>query len=251
MISTRPRSLGDADVLQERLAMRRAVRTIAPLTEWVDLLIARRESAGLGAEIPAIDPADAGISARVLLLMEAPGPMTNARNARPGSGFISSDNDDPTAESLWIARRAAGLIDNALLWNVVPWYLGPASKKPTVQDLREGAQPVRELIAMLPELHTVVTLGLFARRGWARFGRPEIGIGVRTIDTWHPSAQSMIQPGKRDHLISALTRANRDWRHDGAEDHEILVDRDRAGNAVAHWYVNADGDRVEVHPRWW
>lgn len=183
--------------------------------------------------------------------MEAPGPMTNARNTRPGSGFISSDNDDPTAESLWLARQAAGLVDNALLWNVVPWYLGPASKKPTVQDLRDGAEPVRELIAMLPELHTVVTLGLFARRGWARFGRPNIGIGVRTIDTWHPSAQSMIQPGKRDHLIFALTRASRDWRRDGAEDREIMVDRDRAGNAVAHWYVNVDGDRVEIHPRWW
>lgn len=228
--------------------MKRAVPTIVPLTKWVEHLIARRERAGLGAEIPAIDPADAGTEARVLLLMEAPGPMANARNARPGSGFISSDT---TAESLWLARRAAGLVDNALLWNVVPWYLGPANKKPKVQDLREGAEPVRELIAMVPELHTVVTLGLFARRGWARFGRPNIGISVRTIDTWHPSAQSMIQPGKRDHLISALTRASRDWRSDGAEDREIMVDRDRAGNPVAHWYVNADRDRVEVHPRWW
>src|SRR5690606_27244368 len=146
---------------------------------------------------PAVDPADAGTQAQVLLLMEAPGPMTNARNARPGSGFISSDNDDATAKTLWLARKASGLVDNVLLWNVVPWYLGPASKKPKVQDHHDGSASLRELVAMLPDLHTVVTLGLFARRGWARFGRPDIGISVRTIDTWHPSAQSMIQPGKR------------------------------------------------------
>lgn len=231
--------------------MRRSVSTAAPLTAWVERLTSTRADSGLKAEIPAIDPADAGVDARVLLLMEAPGPMTNAFSGRPGSGFISSDNDDATAENLWHARRAAGLVDGTLLWNVVPWYLGPANKKPTVADLREGAGPVRELIAMLPNLHTVVTLGVFARKGWTRFGRPGIGIGVRTITTWHPSRQSMIQPGNREHLIAALSRANRDWRGDGAEDREVFVERDRAGNSVAHWYSDADGDRIDIHPRWW
>ncbi|WP_349361562.1 uracil-DNA glycosylase [Cryobacterium sp. PH31-O1] len=250
-MSTAPRSLGIDSVLDERLRMRHTVPTAGPLTVWVTQLIAVRVSAGLSAEIPTFDPADAGIDATVLLLMEAPGPMTNALNARPGSGFISSDNNDATAENLWHARHAAGLVDGALLWNVVPWYLGPAKVKPRLADLQAGAVPLRELIAMLPELHTVVTLGNFARRGWQRFGRPSLGVGLRTIETWHPSNQAMIQPGKRQHLVEALTRSTRDWRREEAGDRPVVIDHDRAGNAVAQWYANEEGDRVDLHPRWW
>lgn len=251
VISTAPRSLGIANVLQERLAMCHTSPTAEPLTEWVEKLITSRSNASLNAEIPTFDPAEAGTEAQVLLLMEAPGPMTNAQNNRPGSGFISSDNNDATAENLWRARQNAGLIDGTLLWNAVPWYLGPANKKPTIADLRDGANPVRELVSMLPKLHTVVTLGVFPTKGWTRFGRPNLGAALRTIETWHPSQLAMNQPGKRDHLVAALARANRDWRRDGAGDREIIVDRDRSGNTTAHWYSNEDGDRVDIHPRWW
>lgn len=177
--------------------------------------------------------------------------MTNAQNARAGSGFISSDNNDATAENLWRARRDTGLIEHELLWNIVPWYLGPASKKPKVADLREGAVYLRELISLLPELHTVVTLGQFPRRGWSRFGRPGLGIGIRTIESWHPSPLAMNQPGKRAELHAALARSTRDWRRDDAEDRGIVVDRDRSGRAVAQWYFDVDGDRIDIHPRWW
>lgn len=231
--------------------MRSIKAAAAPLSRWVEELIDARSRAGLLADIPTIDPADAGIEARVLLLMEAPGPMTNAANAKPGSGFISSDNNDPTAENLWRARRSAGLIDGTLLWNVVPWYLGPANKKPTMVDLRDGASPLRGLIALLPELHTVVTLGVVPRKGWSRFGRPNLGVGVRTIETWHPSQLAMNQAGKRAHLDAALARAVRDWRRDGADDRQIFVDRDRTGESTAHWYMNGQSDRIDIHPRWW
>lgn len=231
--------------------MRYSSPSATSLTTWVDQLIASRAGAGLNAEIPMVDPADGGTRSRVLLLMEAPGPMTNDLNAKPGSGFISSDNNDGTAENLWRARQTANLLDNTLLWNAVPWYLGPASKKPKIADLRDGAAPLRELIRLLPELHTVVTLGIFARKGWARFGRPNLGLGLRTIETWHPSPLAMNQVGKRDHLVAALTRANRDWRGDDAADREIFVDCDRERNAIARWYTNSDEDRVDLHSRWW
>ena len=228
-----------------------SVASAEPLTRWVEELITARLDQGMLAEIPMIDPADAGTEARVLLLLEAPGPMTNSGNPRAGSGFISSDNNDSTAENLWLARQASGLVEDAVLWNIVPWYLGPASKTPKVPDLRQGAVHVRELIAMLPELHTVVTLGLFPRNGWARFGRPHLGAGVRTIESWHPSPLAMNQPGKREHLLMALTRAGRDWRHDNADANEIAIERDRSGEVVAHWYRDANGDRIDIHPRWW
>ncbi|WP_316309890.1 uracil-DNA glycosylase, partial [Clavibacter michiganensis] len=165
--------------------MARSVTTAVPLISWIDDLKASRSERQLPAEIPLIDPADSGTDARVLLLLEAPGPMTNAQNARAGSGFISSDNNDVTADNLWLARQSSGLVDGVLIWNIVPWYLGPASKKPKVGDLQEGANHLRELIAMLPQLHTVVPLGHFPRKGWSRFGRPGLGASVRTIESWH------------------------------------------------------------------
>lgn len=251
VISTAPRSLGQAAVLEERRGMAQSVASAAPLTAWVAELILRRSSQGLPSEIPMVDPADAGVDARVLLLLEAPGPMTNPKNLRAGSGFISSDNNDSTAENLWRARHFSGLVSGVLLWNIVPWYLGPASKKPTVADLRDGAVHLHELVSTLPGLHTVVTLGHFPRRGWSRFGRPGLGIGMRTIESWHPSPLAMNQPGKRDHLVASLARAARDWRLDELADQQVTVERDRSGEIVAKWYLNADGDRIDVHPRWW
>ena len=41
---------------------------------------------------------------RVLCVFEAPGPMTNAGNKRPGSGFISADNNDETMSLLLHSR---------------------------------------------------------------------------------------------------------------------------------------------------
>lgn len=65
---------------------------IAPLTEYVAKLRLR----GLG-EVPDFDPLDGGIEARILFLLEKPGPMTAEGGKRIGSGFISRNNDDSTA----------------------------------------------------------------------------------------------------------------------------------------------------------
>jgi hypothetical protein len=248
---TGPMTLADPVEVASRHKMLRVARHSAELADWVDAVAGRRHAAGLPAEMPYIDPTDAGIDARVLLVLEAPGPMTNAHNTKPGSGFISSDNADPTARNLWNARKDAGLVDGVLIWNAVPWYLGPTQRKPTAQERRAGSVILRDLIAHLPELHTVVPLGRHAQDAWRRHGRPRIGIGVRTIESWHSGNQAMNQPGLRAQLVEALTRAATDWRHTPAGEARISVDHDRAGAPVAHWYLNADGDRIEVHPRWW
>lgn len=97
---TGPRSLRDPAEISRRQLQLKTAPTAAPLTQWVDDLIAARIAQGLPAEVPYIDPLDAGTEARVLIILEAPGPKTNAFNTVPGSGFISSDNDDATAENL-------------------------------------------------------------------------------------------------------------------------------------------------------
>ncbi|MEV8249728.1 uracil-DNA glycosylase [Microbacterium sp. NPDC076768] len=194
---------------------------------------------------------DAGNDARVLLLLEAPRPLTNAPDIKPGSGFISSDNADPTARNLWNARKDAGLVDSVLIWNTVPWHLGQTQTKPTAQEHAADSLLLRDLIVQLPELHTVVPLGRHAQNAWRRHGRPGIGMSLRTIESWYPGNQVMNQQGMRAELVAALTRATNDWRQTPAGAAEITIDRDRSGTTVAHWYLDAHGDRIDIHPRWW
>lgn len=247
-----PRSLSDSAEVEERLTLLRSAPTAAPLTDWLDGIIATRLAAGQPAEMPYIDPLDAGTDARVLIILEAPGPMTNALNAVPGSGFISSDNDDATAENLWLARRESGLIEGVLIWNAVPWYLGPTKRKPRVAEKAVGGAVLRELVQMLPELHTAVPLGDHARATWRRFARPNLGTAMRTVESFHSGNQAMNQPGLRSHLHAALARAATDWRPNAVGNGPaITIDIDRTGATTNHWYVNPDGDRIDIHPRWW
>src|ERR1035438_5895674 len=88
-----PRSLRDACVRERRKAMLHLPH-IAPLAEYAERLRMR----GLG-EVPDFDPLDGGVEARVLFLFEKPGPMTAEAGKRFGSGFISRNNDDSTAEA--------------------------------------------------------------------------------------------------------------------------------------------------------
>lgn len=249
---TGPRSLRNAAEISRRRSLLNASPTAVPLTEWVNDLIAAQIAEGLPAEVPYVDPLDAGTEARVLIVLEAPGPMTNAFNALPGSGFISSDNDDATAENLWLARQKAGLTEGVLIWNAVPWYLGPTKRKPRVAEKAVGGRILRELVRMLPELHTVIPLGHHAKDTWRRFARPGLGTGMRTVESYHSGSQAMNQPGLRAHLEVSLARAAADWRpHTTAGGATINVDRDATGVATNHWYRDAQADRIDIHPRWW
>ena len=204
MITTAPRALRDPIAVAARVDLLAGDTPTAPLRDWsIDL--AQRRSA----IVPHFDPTDAGVDARVLMLLEAPGPMTNAGNVRPGSGFISVDNDDQTAENAWRARTAAGLTSGVVQWNIVPWYLGPASKKPSASELAQGAMELRGMLPLFPGLRAVVLSGRYAQLGWATHVEPFVGTDLAVINTWHPSAQSLNQPGKREQLGQALERAAR------------------------------------------
>lgn len=200
---TGPRALRNDAELQARRTLLATAPNAQALREWSAALVERRQ----GAVVPDFDPADAGVNARVMLLLEAPGPMTNAGNARPGSGFISVDNDDQTAENCWRTRDEVGLQEHTLHWNIVPWYLGPTTKKPNATELAQGAMELRRLLPLLPDLRVVVLAGRHAQVGWDRHVR---GLGfadMAVIPTWHPSPLSLNQPGHRDEFRRALSRA--------------------------------------------
>jgi len=198
-----PRGFRDPALVAERIEMLELEPRVQPLRAWAADLAARRDTV-----VPWFDPAEAGIDTRVLLVFEAPGPMTFEGHKRRGSGFISADNNDQTAENTWRSRAEAGLHEGALCWNIVPWYLGPASRKPTAVEVKDGANELLSLMRLLPCLDTVVLSGRYAQDGWRKhlahsLRRP----AVRVIETWHPSPLALNQPGKRDAYIAALREA--------------------------------------------
>lgn len=179
--------------------------SIRPLHDWSKRLAVKRD-----ALVPFFDPGDAGIGARVLFLLEAPGPMTNVGNRRPGSGFISVDNNDRTAENLWTHRKQAGLDESvALLWNIVPWYIGVEGKetrKPNRHELKDGAAGLRELLGMLPNLRVIITCGRFAQKGWKKH-LADLQERCTVIETWHPSPLALNRPSRHAEFQNALQRA--------------------------------------------
>lgn len=198
-----PQGFRDPAILAARYAMLETVPSVQPLRDWAAALVARR---GPETFLPHFDPAEAGVDARALIVAEAPGPMTATHGGRPGSGFVSVDNDDLSAANLWNLRAEAGLHDGVLLWNIVPWYLGPASVKPTARDLALGANALRELMDLMPGLRVVLHCGLMAQSGWDRRLRDYRANELVVVRSWHFSPQALAQPGKREHLLAALRR---------------------------------------------
>jgi len=134
---------------------------VRPLTAYVDQLRACSPD-----EFPDFDPLDGGVEARMLFLLEKPGPMTSAlRTGRAGSGFISRDNDDPTAEAIFDFMRKAGIPRReTVLWNLIAGWNG--TRKVTAREVREGALETLRLVRLLPRLRAVVLVGKRAERAY-------------------------------------------------------------------------------------
>ncbi|HEV8412067.1 MAG TPA: uracil-DNA glycosylase [Bryobacteraceae bacterium] len=160
IVDDAPRSMRHPAVREQRKA-KLTLPHMAKLTEYAARLRLRER-----VEVPDFDPHDGGIDARVLFLFEKPGPMTTDGSRfgnLSGSGFISRNNDDPTAEAILDFMQKAGIPRNlTVCWNVIPWWNG--TRKVTRSELEQGAACVKELISMLPKLSAVVMVGQKASR---------------------------------------------------------------------------------------
>lgn len=159
---------------------RRALMNEPHARPLVDLVSKLREE-GRG-YVPDFDPLDGGVDARILFLMEKPGPKTDPRNG--GSGFISRDNDDPTAAAvftfMWNAR-----VDrkDVVIWNVVPWWDETITIR--AAEWTHGLRHLEMLMEALPRLQAVVLVGKKAGRAAPLFQS-------RGLPVWHsahPSAR--------------------------------------------------------------
>ncbi len=147
----------------------------------------KRYAAGLrqrlDMEVPDFDPADGGVEARLLFLKEKPGPMTSAK--RPGvqgSGFVSRDNDDFTANSTLRIMEEIGLDrGKTIMWNVMPGWNGQI--KYSKSERLNGLAEVRNLLALLPKLEAVVLVGRQAQKAEPIIANSHLGI----FKSFHPS----------------------------------------------------------------
>jgi len=129
--------------------------------------------------VPDFDPCDGGIDADILFLFEKPGPKTSPPI---GSGFISRDNNDPTAEATKSFMEQAGIDrKRSVIWNVIPGW----NETVTIarDELREGRAKLDLLLPLLCKLRTVVLVGRKAHSAESMLALH----GLRIVRSYHPS----------------------------------------------------------------
>lgn len=147
---------------------------VAPLAAFAQALADRAPGTAVG--MP--DPCDGGCRARLLFLLEKPG-----AGAGMAAGFVSRDNPSGTSAAIRAFMSAADIPREAtLLWNAVPWWNG--TPRVSAREVSAGAAALEPLLALLPQLRAVVTVGRVAARSWELGGN-----GVPLFASAHPSGQ--------------------------------------------------------------
>ena len=116
-----------------------------------------RASIAAARVVPHFDPDDGGDRARVLLLLETPGPrMGEVR-------IVSRDNTTGTARNITRFSAAAGLgRAQTVIWNIVPWIIhqpGATNRAPTRAETTAGLALLPGLLDRLPALRVAVLAG--------------------------------------------------------------------------------------------
>ena len=157
-----------------------------------------------GQDVPDADPADGGIHARCLLLLETPGPAVMR------TGFVSCDNPAPTGGNLRRFLRDAGLPRDALLiWNAVPFVIhapGAKNRAPRAPEVRAGLALLPGLLALLPALRVCVLAGRAAAAATPvlRAERPDLPL----VEMPHPSPTFVCtSPEVPRRIVAALRNA--------------------------------------------
>ena len=156
--------------------------------------------------MPHVAPAHGGVDASVLSVLRDPGPMTQVGK---GSGFLSIENDDPTAEQQCVAFGRVGVhAADITPWNAYPWYI---NQQPNAAQLDAGVEPLVRLLGLLPRLKVVLLQGGDARDAWRRLTRrhPHIIVSRRfaVVETFHPGRQALWSP---DATVRQSRRDNRE-----------------------------------------
>lgn len=171
-----PRSLALREEIERRTLLLGEPHML-PLVAIVEAL--RLDGKGY---VPDFDPLDGGAEARILFLLEKPGPKTEQRKG--GSGFVSRDNNDATAEAIFRFMAIAGLRrEDTVIWNTVPWWDQTINIKSAAW--KEGLEHLHDLTRILPNLRSVVLVGAKAGRAGPFFEKKSYGVWYSA----HPSGR--------------------------------------------------------------
>ncbi|MBI4273501.1 MAG: uracil-DNA glycosylase [Rhizobiales bacterium] len=174
----RPRTLRDATEIKRRRKLL-AEPHMRGLREYVESLRSRE------IQVPDFDPMDAGIDAQALFLFEKPGPLAAA------SGFISRNNDDPTAEATFNFMVEAEIPRSKIaIWNVIPWWDGQIQLN--VEQRNRGIEKRFVLVSLLPRLTAIMFVGRNAARVLPLFANVKY-----CYESAHPSARVRARYPKR------------------------------------------------------
>jgi uracil-DNA glycosylase len=127
------------------------------------------------------------------------------------SGFISRNNPDESAKNFFLANQEAGIPrSRAVIWNIVPWYVGSGAKvRPVTKgDIREALPYLLELLALLPNLRAAVLVGQKALAG--RESVEQWQPKIKVFGSPHPSPMFVNRkPGNRVRLLAGLSEVAR------------------------------------------
>ncbi len=150
---------------------------------------------GAGRTVPWFDPEGGGEDAQLLFLMQDPSEVA------AGTGFVSTDNDDPSARNATLACESADLPGRLRVhWNVFPHWVNVVRQRQHVDPTRPpqsysqatdaAVHFLGELLGhLLPRLQVIVLLGRHAQNGWDLYRRgggqlpPGIGPPLRCPST--------------------------------------------------------------------
>jgi hypothetical protein len=162
---------------------------VRPINEFVDAL----RTTGNG-WVPHVAPHHGGVEAQVLVVLRSPGPGTAHGT---GSGFLSTENDDATAETMsGLLARADINTRSVVPWNAYPWSIDGV---PSTAQLAAGVEPLVRLTSLLTDVRVVLLHGGEAQRSWKRAAEQHPVLCRRwpegfVISTYSPSRQALFHP---------------------------------------------------------
>jgi uracil-DNA glycosylase len=199
-----PKAFKDLAAIEERLK-HKCDPNVKALNDYV---VALKKAKGPGFDVPFFDPADGGVNARILLVLETPG--RRAAGRQNASELVSIDNDDDTAANMSDFEQKAKLTRDWLVhWNIIPWYVQTGKPIPKAQR-EEGAQELEKVIRLMPGLRVIVLLGRTAYRAYSRHFKERPLSKIEVLNSWHPSPQCINRVhDRREQVVSTLKEARR------------------------------------------
>ncbi len=189
-------TLENPDIIRQRYELL-YLPHIAPLTQWIKNYKAK------GIDMPWIDPADGGVNARILILLQSPA----RSNLAPR--FVSQDNPGPSQQNLnSFLKQAKIKRENIIIWNTIPWLtLYNKNIAPTKENINKCIAIIKTLIPLLKNISIVILAGAVALQTRKFFVQAYPDVVLLSMP--HPSPLSLCRsPSVSEKIKNTLYQAH-------------------------------------------